>query len=308
MTILITGGCGFLGRNIVKQLLADGYRIINYMRDFTEPFENPEHIPVYGELFDIPRLIEVIKTYEVERIIHTAGQSHPPISVQTPISTVEANVMGSMGVLEAARLTGIKRVVLYSSEAAYGNVGMDLVTIQTPQRPLTPYGVTKAAIEMMGRAYNASYGMECVSIRLGEVYGPGRITSETVQMAIDAALDGIPFRREHGRDQRLHLIHIRDAVDVSIRACFTEKVSEMAAYHATSGGHPAFGQVLDILSELIPEAEFDVGRGTLGYDTCGMLDLSETERDLGYKPQVSLRDGITEYIEYLRKVRKDQKG
>ncbi len=303
MTILITGGGGFLGRNIVKQLLADGHKVVNYMRDFVPPFENPNNIFVYGELYDIPRLTETIRTYGVERIIHTAGQSHPPISVQTPLSTVEANIMGSMGVLESARMTGIKRVVLYSSEAAYGNIGTDLVTIQTPQRPVTPYGVTKAAVEMMGRAYNASYGMECISIRLGEVYGPGRITSETVQVAIDAALDGVPFKREHGRDQRLHLIHIKDAVDVSIRACFTSKFSEMATYHATSGGHPTFGEVLDILSELMPDAEFDVGDGDLGYDVCGMLDISETERDLGYKPQVSLREGVAEYVDFLRKAR-----
>lgn len=303
MTILVTGGAGFLGRNIVSQLLKDGHRVINYMRDFVRLFDNPNNVAVYGELYDVPRLTQVIKDYKVERIIHTAGQSHPPISVETPISTVEANVMGSMGVLESARLTGIKRVVLYSSEAAYGNIGTELVTIQSPQRPLTPYGVTKAAVEMMGRAYNTCYGMECISIRLGEVYGPGRITSETVQVAIDAALDGVPFRREHGRDQKLHLIHIRDAVDVSIRACFTDTFSEMATYHATSGGHPTFGEVLDILKELIPEAKFEVGDGDLGYDVCGMLDLSETERDLGYHPNVTLREGIKEYVEFLRKAR-----
>ena len=307
MTILITGGGGFLGRNIVRQLLSDGHKVIDYMRDFVPPSEDPNHIFVYGELFDIPRLTETIRTYGVERIIHTAGQSHPPISVQTPMSTVEANIMGSMGVLESARLTGIKRVVLYSSEASYGNIGTELVTIQSPQRPVTPYGVTKAAVEMMGRAYNTCYGMECISIRLGEVYGPGRITSETVQVAIDAALDGVPFKREHGRDQHLHLIHIRDAVDVSIRACFTEKFSEMATYHATSGGHPTFGEVLDILAELLPDAEFDVGDGDLGYDVCGMLDLSETERDLGYKPQVTLREGVTEYVDFLRKAREAKK-
>lgn len=300
MNIMVTGGRGFLGRYIIDQLLNEGHTVINYCRDMLLPFENPNNIFVFGELYDVPRLISVINEYKVDRIIHAAGQSHPVLSLEVPLATAEANIMGTMGILEAARLTGIKRIVLYSSEAAYGNTGTEMITLQTPLNPRTPYGVTKAAIEMFGRAYNICFGLECISIRLGEVYGPGRITDETVQKAAKAAIEGKIFRLDHGREQRLHLIHVKDAADFSVKACFAEKINDMAVYHATSGGHPTFGEVLDILEQLVPGAEFEVGDGDLGFEIHGMLDLTESKKDLGYEPQVSLGQGVTEYVNWLR--------
>lgn len=300
MKIMVTGGRGFLGSYIVNQLLAEGHTVINYHRDMLLPFENPNNIFVYGELYDIPRLIGVINEYKVDRIIHTAGQSHPVLSLAVPLATVEANIMGTIAILEAARLTGLKRVVLYSSEAAYGNTGTEMITLKTPLNPRTPYGVTKAAIEMFGRAYNISFGLECVSIRLGQVYGPGRLTAETVQGAAKAAIEGKVFKLDSGRDQKLHLIHVRDAADFSLKACFTKKINEMAVYHATSEGHPTFGEVLNILEELIPGAKFEVGNGDLGFEIHGMLDLTESKEDLEYEPKVSLAEGLAEYVNWLK--------
>lgn len=301
MNVLVTGGGGFVGRHVVSRLLDEGHTVVNYSRDVF-PVNNERDIMVYGELYDIPRLVSVIREYGVERIVNAAGQSHPPASLMVPLATMEANVMGAAYVLEAARMTGVRRVVLYSSEAAYGHVDTapKAMGLDTPLRPLTPYGVSKAAIEMLGRAYNLSFGMDTVSIRLGEVYGPGRVSSETVMMAADAAVEGRPLVLERGRDQRLHLIHVQDAATVSVLACFAGRISESAVYHATSGGHPSFGEVIDIIKAMIPDARLEVGPGDLGYERHGMLDLSATERDLGYAPGVPLESGVRSYVEWLR--------
>jgi len=301
MNIMVTGGRGFLGKYIVDQLLQEGHTVIDYSRDMQSPFENPNHLFVFGELYDIPRLITVMKEYRVERIIHTAGQSNPVISLQIPFATVEANIMGTIALLEAARLSDIRRVVLYSSEAAYGNTtGSELVTLETPLIPRTPYGVTKAATEMFGRAYQYSFGLECVSIRLGQVYGPGRFLEETVRTAVKTVLAGEVFKLDYGRDQKMHLIHVKDAADFSIKACFAERLNEMAVYHATGGGHPTFGQVLDILETLVPNAKFEVGKGDLGFERHGMFDLTESKNDLGYEPKIDLVHGLQEYIHWLQ--------
>lgn len=300
MNIMVTGGRGFLGRYIVDQLLDEGHTVINYSRDMQVPFKNPKNMFVFGELYDIPRIMTVLKEYKVDRIIHTAAQSNPIVSLDVPYATVEANIMGTIAILEAARLTGVKRVVLYSSEAAYGNTGTEIITLETPLIPRTPYGVTKAATEMFGRSYNYSFGLDCVSIRLGQVYGPGRLMEETVRNAVKAALGGKLFRLESGRQQRLHLIHVKDAADFSIKACFAERINEMAVYHATGGGHPTFGEVLDILEEIIPEAKFEVGDGDLGFEIHGMMDLTESKKDLGYEPKIDLATGLTEYVNWLK--------
>lgn len=300
MTVLVTGGRGYLGRFIVRQLLDEGHTVINYCRDMQLPNPEPENKFVLGDLYDVSRLITVIQDYHVDRIIHTAGQSHPGLSKEIPFATVESNVMGTMGVLEAARQTGVQRVVLFSSECAYGEQGTDLLTLDRPLVPRTPYGVTKATCEMMGRAYNWTFGMNCVSIRCGQVYGPRHITQEYVRDAIQAALKGKPYHLKRGRDQRIQLIYVDDAADVTVKACFAPRINDMAVYNASSGYQPTFGEILELIQEQIPTAVFDVGPGDFGNETQGLFDLSDTERDLDYHPKVSLREGLSRYIDWLR--------
>lgn len=300
MNILITGGNGYLGCYIIDQLKNQGHNIINYTRDILIGTPNTNVVNVQGELYDIPRLMSVIKQYSVDRIIHTAAQSHPSISIDAPLQTVESNVMGTMGVLEASRLMGIKRIVLFSSEAAYGEHGNNKMTLDRPLIPRTPYGVTKATCEMLGRAYNWSFGMDCVSIRCSQVYGPRHITQEYVRDAIKAGLRHEKYCMPRGLHHKIQLIHVRDAADVTVKACFAEKINDMAVYNASSGYQPEFGEVLRLLQKMIPGFEYEVGPGNMGSEQQGLFDLEETIRDLRYEPKVSLEQGIKEYIEWLK--------
>lgn len=301
MNILVTGGQGFLGRHIVNQLIDEGHTVINYSRDMRLPFENSKNIFVFGELYDIPRLMNVMKEHKVDRIIHTAGQSNPEVSSIVPYATAEANVMGTVALLEAARLVGIKRIVLYSSEVAYGDLKAELIPLETELLPTTPYAVTKVATEMFGRAYNNTFGLDCVSIRLGLVYGSGRVMQEKVRDAVQSAFKGETFKLERGRDHKLPLIHVKDAANFSVKACFAEKINERAVYNATNEEIPSYGEVLDILKTLIPEAKFEVGDGDFGTGLNGRLDLSESKKDLGYKQKIDLKEGLAEYVDWLKK-------
>ena len=105
MTTLVTGGRGFIGSRLVEQLLADGGKVISYNRDFTVD-ERAGLTAVQGELFDIPRLSETLSRYGVDRIIHTAGQSHPGVSIELPWTTFKANAEGTLAVYEARTRNG----------------------------------------------------------------------------------------------------------------------------------------------------------------------------------------------------------
>ena len=118
--VLITGGLGFAGRHIVRALAASGYKVISYNRDYSESDDAEHVIAVQGELFDIPRLVRVMQEHAVEAVIHTAAMSHPTLSLDFPLATFAANVDGTLGVLEAARLAGVRRIVNFSSETVYG--------------------------------------------------------------------------------------------------------------------------------------------------------------------------------------------
>ena len=299
MTVLITGGKGYLGRNVVKELLSGGRSVVSYNRDAFLPSEDSRHVLVFGELNDIPRLLSTIREHSVERIIHTAAQSHPDVSIDVPLATVEANVLGSASVLESARLSGIRRVVLFSSECAYGNTSNDPVPESYPLRPRTPYGVTKAATEMLGAAYNECYGMDTISLRVSQVYGPGQVMPEPVRDALRTVVKGEVFRAPAGADQKMQLVHVSDAARAVVAACFVEGHS-LSVYNVTGGVQKRYREILEMIGEIVPGASFDVGSESLGWDTQGLFELEAARRDLGYVPHVSLEQGLREYAEWLR--------
>jgi UDP-glucose 4-epimerase len=173
MTTLVTGGRGFVGRHLVDQLLADGERVIMYNRDHSvDPRDGV--VAVLGELFDIPRLTETVRSYAVDRIIHTAGQSHPALSIELPVTTFAANADGTLAVYEAARMTGVRRIVFFSSECALGNITEPgPVTEDVKPAPTTVYGVTKADGELLGSVYKLAVRHGVVSLSITDVYGPG---------------------------------------------------------------------------------------------------------------------------------------
>ena len=302
MNILITGGRGYLGRYIVKNLLDGGHTVINYSRSMQMDNEDPRYIFAYGQLSDVSRLTEVLKQYHVDRIIHTAAQSHPDWSLVVPYSTVETNIMGTMTVLEAARACGITRIVECSSECVYGNSDGSPIGEEHPLHPTTPYGVTKAANEMMSAAYNARFGMDIVSLRIGQVYGPGQVMKESVRDAIRTALKGEVYRNDGGGDQRFQLVHVKDAAKAVCLACFApkENLSAEAVYNITSGYQPSLYDVIDVLKELIPGARFEVGPGDNSTEINGIFRIEAAKRDLGYEPEVSLKEGLQEYVDWLR--------
>lgn len=298
-SILVTGGRGFLGRYVVADLLELGHTVVDYNRDPGPPSTRPEHVPVLGEISDVPRLLETIRRHKVERIVHTAAQSHPAVSLDMPLATMEANVMGTTCVLEAARLSGVRRVVLFSSECVYGTTSGATVPESTPLDPSTPYGVSKAATEMLGRSYSRSFGLDTVSLRVSAIYGPGQVMQETVRDAIKAALAGEPFRRPDGGDERLQLVHVTDVARATVAACLLEESHE-PVYNVTGGVQPTLREVLDLVRECVPDARFSVGPGVGSGDQQGLFDLQAARRDLRYKPQVALRDGLREYVEWLK--------
>jgi UDP-glucose 4-epimerase len=313
MSVLVTGGRGYVGRYVVDALAARGERVVDYSRDQGPGARHELHVPVLGELADIPRLLAVLDEHAVERIVHTAGQSHPDVSLEMPLATVEANVIGTTCVLEAARLSGIRRVVVFSSECAYGDTPgaggpgpaaaaggtPPSVPESTPLHPRTPYGVTKAATEMLGHSYNESFGMDIMALRVAQVYGPGQVMAETVRDVIRAAVSGEAFRLPHGRDQKLQLVHVTDVMRAVVAACFADGHGQHV-YNITGGIQPALGEVLELVAELVPGFESSVGPGELGGDRQGLFEIDAARRDLGYEPRVTLREGLRGYVEWLR--------
>jgi nucleoside-diphosphate-sugar epimerase len=110
--VLITGGLGYVGRHIVRRLGEMSIPTVSYNRDYSE-VSGPNLTSVQGELFDIPRLVRVIEAHEIDRVIHTAAMSHPDLSIELPITTVAANIDGTVHLLEACRLAGVRKESIF---------------------------------------------------------------------------------------------------------------------------------------------------------------------------------------------------
>jgi UDP-glucose 4-epimerase len=300
MTTLVTGGRGFVGRRVVDQLLAAGEAVVTYNRDYTVD-DRPGLTPVLGELFDISRLTATLREYGVERIIHTAAQSHPGVSIDVPVTTFAANADGTLAVFEAARMTNVPRVVNFSSEAAIGTTSLDgLVTEDVALKPATVYGVTKVTGELLGSVYTALYGVEVVSLRVTEVYGPGLWMPSLLGDMIRAGLRGVPFTLPAGGDHPFQFVHVEDVATAARLAASTTDPAR-SIYHISGGRVTTVTETAELLTALLPGFQFDIGPGYLpAWDLLGQFDLSAAARDLGYHPQWELERGLAQQIDFLR--------
>lgn len=300
MNIMITGSRGYIGRSMTTRLLEEGHTVVDYNRSLRTPYDDPKHIYAYGDLHDVPRMMDVMKENEIKAVVHIAAQSSPWVSRIVPYQTMDTNLMGTTALLEAARLTGAKRVILYSSECAYGEQNYRPCTLKTACFPRTVYGVTKAATEMLGRAYNINYGMECLTIRCGMVYGGTQITPNCLKDAVTCALKGEKYIEEHGADQPLNPVYIDDIADMSYNAIFAEEIDlEMAVYNGISQ-NCTLPEACALIKEAVPEFEYELGPGNF-METHGKWDMDATYRDLGFKPRYSLKEGLARYVEYMRR-------
>jgi UDP-glucose 4-epimerase len=300
MTTLVTGGRGYVGRHLVDQLLAEGGKVVSYNRDFSTD-DRDGLTAVQGELFDMPRLTETLRRYAIDRIIHTAGQSHPGVSIDLPWTTFKANAEGTLAVYEAARVTGVQRIVNFSSECAVGTVPIDVaVTEDVKPNPTTPYGVTKVAGELFGAVYNSLYGMEIVSLRVTEVYGPGLWMPSLLGDMIRAGLRGETFALESGGDHPFQFVHVED-VATAARLASVAPTPSQPVYNVSGGNQITVAETARMLEHAIPGSRYQIGPGLLpNWDSQGPYDLTATSRDLGYSPAWTFESGLVDQIEWLR--------
>lgn len=300
MNYLVTGGSGFLGRTVVRILTERGENVVSYDRKI---FDDREYSfnQVQGDLNDLPTLLETIRTHQVERIIHTAAISHPYYSRDIPYQTVMTNALGTTHILEAARLSGIKRVVNLSSECVYGhNNELDIVHESASLQPTTPYGATKVFTEKLAAVYTELYGMEIPSLRPGWIYGPGQIMQCYMKTLFRNALDGIPTYEENGRDYRFQYVHVTDVAEACILAATVSGLKNYV-YNVTAGTQISYAELVQYVKGMFPEAEINVGEGTIDVlDANAIFDISLAKQELGYVPQMELKEGMAQYVEWLK--------
>ena len=215
MTQLITGGAGFIGSELARQLVARGERVVIFdlVIDAQRIADIADKVAiVQGDLGNFSHVLGAVKEHKVEVIYHF-GSMLSARSEQDPASAFSANVMGTYHVLEAARLFGVRQVMFASSVGTYGLGAAETITDDTIQRPVTFYGCAKLYGEGLGRWYARKYGLDFRSLRYAQMVGPGVRTSwHWAPAMIEDAIQGRPHESTEGNpDATVSMIYISDA-------------------------------------------------------------------------------------------------
>ena len=310
MPVLVTGAQGFLGSWLAERLVDEGATVVTLLRD-VEPEARfntsglADHcVQVRGDLTDYDTLTRALNEHDVRAVFHLAAQTIVGIANRSPFSTFETNIRGTYTLLEACRGMGvvgrspIERVIVASSDKAYGSHKELPYREDFPLQPLYPYDVSKAATDMLTRSYAATYDMPTAVTRLANIYGggdpnPSRIVPDTIAALQDGKR---PVIRSDGSPERDYL-YVEDAVGAYLT--IAESLDDRANWgRAWNAGHGRPVSVRELVSRLIAVAGVDVepdiqGEGTPhGEIDRQFLDSSAIKAELGWEPQWSLDDGL----------------
>ncbi|RPJ22818.1 MAG: SDR family NAD(P)-dependent oxidoreductase [Chloroflexi bacterium] len=312
MKYLVTGGAGFIGSHIVQTLLEQGasVRVLdNFSTGKRENLEqltrqfNGNHLDVIeGDVRNVARVEAAVRGVEV--IFHEAAFISVPQSMKEPQACFDVNIMGTSLLFDAARKAGVRRAVVASSAAVYGESEALPLVEEMPLQPLSPYAVSKRVKEMYAELFTGSFGFEVVALRYFNVYGPRQrpdsLYAAAVPIFARRYLDGKPVTIFGDGGQTRDLINIRDVVRANLIASEHPEAAGKI-FNICTGIETRLLDLLDVLDELIPHApprEFVAPRPGDLYRSVGSPRKAADVLD--FRAQVSLVDGLKETIAWMR--------
>ena len=308
MNLLVTGGAGFIGANYVRWLLDRGEdRIVNLdaltyagnLENLAGCEDHPGYRFVRGDIRDGDLLDDLLVAEKIEAVVNFAAESHVDRSIDGPREFLDTNVMGTQTLLEAARRAGVERFLQVSTDEVYGSLGAEgAFTEASPLSPNSPYAASKAAADMISRAYHRTYGLPVVITRCSNNYGPYQFPEKLIPLMIANALEDTPLPvYGDGLNVRdwLYVVDHCEAVDLALR-----RGRPGAVYNIGGNNEMENIAIVRLLLGILGKDESLISfvADRPGHDRRYAIDATLIREELGWTPRHAFDDGIRATVDW----------
>jgi len=324
-TLLVTGGAGFIGANFVLRAVADGHRVVNLDKltyagnlDTLRSLDgNQNHLFVKGDIGDRALVSELLSSHPIDAIVNFAAESHVDRSIDGPAAFIDTNVVGTLGLLEAARdhyrgLNGNAqqafRFLHVSTDEVYGSLGDEgYFTESSPYAPNSPYSASKAASDHLVRAFHHTYGLPVLTTNCSNNYGPYQFPEKLIPLVIHKALKGeeLPVYGD-GRNIR-DWLYVGDHCAAITRVLEAGRVGE--TYNVGGNAEKRNIEVVETICDLLDERQalpsgnprrslITFVKDRPGHDRRYAIDAAKLKNELGWSPSETFETGISATVDW----------
>jgi nucleoside-diphosphate-sugar epimerase len=314
--VLVTGGAGFIGSNLVAECLRRGLTVdvvddlSNGRLEFISGLKG--QMEIYMTDFSAPAVLRRIQDGDYDAVFHLAAVPRVSYSVEHPVETHETNVEKSLLLLDAVRLSRSTKLIFASSSSVYGGADV-LPTSETyVKSSKSPYALQKSIIEDYIRLYAELYGTDAVALRFFNVFGRNQLGNSPYSTAISAWLTAIArnesMRSDGDGTQSRDMCHVDNVVSACLLAATSQKNIAGEVFNVACGDRTTNNQILEYLLSKYPNAKFHTAPWRVGDVMHTQADISKSQEVLGYRPIVRIWQGIDDTIDWYQKNEKLIKG
>jgi CDP-glucose 4,6-dehydratase len=303
--ILVTGASGFLGSHLTAKLHDAGANVTILERDFTPKsyLLRSGYVRkvnrVRGDVRDYDIIQRTLTEHEIEYVFHLAAQSIVKIGELMPVQTIEQNVLGTTKLLEACRLSGVKRVLVTTSDKAYGTTDNLPYRENYPLQGLHPYACSKSCEDLVTQMYCETYGLSTLVVRCGNMYGPGDLNySRIIPKTIRNLLTGQPPVIYGNGMMVRDYTYVEDAAEACM---FLMQQGNDGAYNVSGEAVYTVKEVIEIISNLMGVDIPPIHQGVNNEIDSQWLDINKIKA-LGWEPDFTFAEGIDRTIKYYKGV------
>ncbi len=332
-TILVTGGCGFIGVNFVRLLLEtrEDLQVVNLdkltyagnLQSLADIEDHPRYTFVRGDICDSTLIENIFTQHNIQKVVHFAAESHVDRSITGPDAFIRTNVFGTFTLLEAAKKYWLdqgkgdesSRFLHVSTDEVYGSLGMKgYFTEETPYDPRSPYSASKASSDHFVRAYFHTYGLPVLITNCSNNYGPYQFPEKLIPLVLNNALAGksLPVYGDGGNVR--DWLYVRDHCEAILQVLDRGRIGE--SYNIGGHNEKTNLEVVELLCDMVDARVGLLKNGEsrrslitfvkdrLGHDRRYAIDAGKIERDLGWRPRYVFEQGIEKTVDWYLKKRK----